>query len=94
MKTLEKNKGIVIAVIVFALVIFAYNTFKADIFPEPQTRENIGADLVELYAGLQSVTLNKEVFSSPLYASLSDFSVDLGVAEVGRLNPFNTIGRD
>lgn len=94
MKSLNNNKGTVVAIVVFALLFSVYNIFKADLMPVFVPQENIGADVVELYAGLQSVTLNKELLASPLYRALVDSSTEIAPQPTGRPNPFSVIGVD
>src|SRR5687767_14893182 len=81
MKALEKNKGIVIAVVVFVMVIVAYNMFfKADPLlevPVVSPAVEQGSDIVELYDSLQAVTFEEHVFSSSVYRSLVDFSTPI-----------------
>lgn len=94
MKTLVKNKGILVAVLVFTLVMSLYNMFKVDLVPAETPPENIGSDLVELFVSLEGVSLESDFLSSPLYNALSDFSEELEPQSAGRSNPFNEIGRD
>jgi hypothetical protein len=104
MKSLEKNKSVVIAVIIFVMVMFAYRTFfkPADLPPvdfgafpaEVEANQVAGRELVELFNVLRSVTLRQELFASPLYRSLVDFSVELVPQQPGRSNPFAQIGND
>lgn len=94
MKFLIKNKGTLVAVLVFVLVMAAFNYFKADLIPVLAPQQNIGSDVVELFAVLENVNFTSDVFSSPLYRSLNDFSTALIPQPTGRSNPFNIIGRD
>lgn len=83
--------------IVVALIGFgAYKMFFA---PDPSleitaTDENVGADVLELNASLQSVTLDRTLFSSTAFTSLVDFSTALPKQAQGRNNPFASIGSD
>src|SRR3989344_5139146 len=98
MKTLVKNKVTLGAIAIFILAIFSYNVFlnpTADLsVPGESSASSIGDDLVKLHGELQAVTLNREIFSSPSYLLLTDFSTDIPQQEVGRPNPFNAIGQD
>lgn len=97
MKTFIKNKGILTAVAIFILVMFLYNFFlKSDTILTSSTSQasNIGDDLLKIHKELQTVTLNREVFSFPEYLSLIDFSVTVPQQAIGRSNPFDIIGRD
>lgn len=94
MKSLAKNKGTILAVVIFALLMSVYNFFKADLVPLVTPSEPVGSDLVELFADLQSVSLDQSFLSSPLYTSLIDSNIELLPQPKGRPNPFNPIGRD
>jgi hypothetical protein len=102
MKFLEKNKSTVIAVILFVMVIFLYKTFfKSEELPPiegfpvaVEPTQIAGRELVELFNVLQSVKLSQDLFASPLYKSLYDFSVELAPQQPGRSNPFAQIGND
>lgn len=92
MKTLAKNKTTLVAIALFMMIIYVYNLFKSD--TQLIAPVNVGEDIVELFARLEQVTLNQELFSSPLYRNLNDHSVELVPEPTGRTNPFNPIGRD
>ncbi|MFH1473074.1 MAG: hypothetical protein ABIF06_01515 [bacterium] len=97
MKLLFKNKTILLAFLIFILVLFFYSSFLKS---EPQgfvideSVKDIGADLVETYNDLQSVTLNQKLFSSQAYTRLIDFGTNIPERPAGRTNPFDLIGRD
>ncbi len=85
------------ALTIFILVMFFYNLFlkpDAVLIPSESSTSSIGNDLLKIQRELQSVTLNREVFSSPGYLLLIDFSTTIPQQAVGRLNPFDIIGRD
>ncbi|MEK7187120.1 MAG: hypothetical protein AAB690_02385 [Patescibacteria group bacterium] len=97
LKSLAKNKSVLLAILLIILVFFVYNSFfKTDLanFTLDQSVKNIGADIVKTYSNLQSVTLDQKLFSSPGYINLADFSVSISSQPVGRTNPFDLIGRD
>lgn len=96
MKSLEKHKVTIIAIIVFIAAIYLYNTFlkgESIVTPDDGAAQTVGADLIALTDKLRSVTLNAELFSSPLYKALNDFSVSIPEQPIGRTNPFEIIGR-
>ena len=96
MKTFKKYKKIIIAVLALIAVLFVYNSFfkKAPQAELPGESANVGADIVELFASLERVVLDRDLFNSPLYRSLMDWSINIPPQPVGRLNPFESIGRD
>lgn len=93
---LNKNKTLIVTVIVFVAALWVYSSFVKPTLTTPtntSTRE-VGSDILALYASLQSVTLDQSLFSSPLYRNLVDFSTPLASQPVGRTNPFGTIGAE
>ena len=96
MKTLIANKGTLVSIIVFIMVIFLYNLFKSETVSVPNelSASNIGNDLLKIHRELQRVTFDQTLFSSPSYLGLIDFSVSIPQQVVGRPNPFDVIGRD
>lgn len=96
MKALERNKGIVVAVLVFAMAILIYNYFfKPSVVAVESGAEaqNIGNDVVELSEGLGKVKFDQSLFAQPAYRSLVDWSPALQNQPVGRSNPFAPIGQ-
>lgn len=95
MKFLKANKGIVIAIIVFLVLIGIYKLFIAnnEITDSSIEAQNIGADIIELNASIERVNLNPELFSSTAYRRLVDFSSVIPSQPVGRINPFDLFGR-
>jgi hypothetical protein len=97
MELLQKNKSLIIGVIILGAAFFAYANFfkpEAGSTSADLSAEEIGSDVLALYASLQSVSLDQSLFSSPLYRNLQDFSTTLSSQPVGRTNPFDIIGRD
>ncbi len=96
MKSLEKNKSAVYAIIVFAAAIIAYNYLwksSQEAATQGISAENIGNDVVLLNTSLQAVTLDQSVFSTPEYRSLTDWAPFLTAQPSGRNNPFAPIGQ-
>ncbi len=96
MKSLEKNKTLIIALVIFILAIIAYNVF---LKPTQNTidaglaTQGIGNDVVALNQSLQSATLDQSLFSSSSYRGLMDFSTVIPQQPTGRPNPFDIIGQ-
>lgn len=96
MNYLKKNKSIIIAIVVFGLFIWIYSSFfkSSDTGTSTtQSAQEVGGDVLDLYASLQAVKLDQTLFSTALYRHLVDFSTDIPLQPVGRANPFDTIGR-
>lgn len=96
MKSLEKNKSVVIAVVVFLAAILAYNTFfKADqaIITEGDAAQAVGNDVLALSQSLDTIQFDTSLFSSAAYRSLLNFSPTLVSQPVGRANPFAPLGQ-
>lgn len=97
MKTLLANKGILGIIAIFIIAMFIYNLlFKPETVSVPNelTASSVGNDLLKMHEDLKKITFDQTIFSSSGYLFLNDFSVDIPQQSVGRLNPFNLIGRD
>ncbi len=96
MKSLEKNKGTIIALILFALVMVFYQVFfKAEeaVVDQGASAAAVGNDIIALGRSLDDVTLDLTLFNSPLYRALVDFSPNLVPQPVGRSHPFDPVGK-
>ena len=97
METIIKSKGILGIVAIFIILMFMYNLFLKPEFtsevPEPPA-SSIGNELLKTREQLQEVTFDQTLFTSIGYLQLIDFGTDVPAQATGRLNPFNTIGRD
>jgi Tfp pilus assembly protein PilO len=96
MNSLQKHKQMIIAVVVFLVVIVAYNYLwkgSQDSLDQGTSAQNIGNDVVSLNQKLQAVTLDQTLFSSAEYTSLSDWSPVLSQGPIGRIDPFAPIGQ-
>ncbi len=97
MNVLEKNKSIIIAVVVFMVAILAYNYLwksTQEIATEGITAQNIGNDVVDLNQKLHAVTLEQSVFNTPEYRSLTDWNPNFNInSPHGRSDPFAPIGQ-
>jgi hypothetical protein len=92
MKTLNENKNSLIALVVVVLVFAGYKYFFGGqpVILDPAS-QNIGNDVVELNQRLQTVNLDRTIFSSPGYRALIDFSTVVQDQPKGRPNPFDQI---
>lgn len=96
MKSLEKNKPVVYAILVFAAVIIGYNYLvksSQEASLSGINAQNIGNDVVELNKSLQAVVLDQSIFTSAEYKTLTDWSPVLTPQPQGRPNPFAPIGQ-
>lgn len=82
-------------VVLLLLAFFAYSIiFKSDGAPvatEPQVE---GENIVEIADELSNITFKQDLFSTPGYKALVDFSAVLPTEQPGRRNPFDTLGRE
>ena len=93
----QKNKNSIIAVAVILLALWGYKTFfKSESVATSANvaADQVGSEVLDLSASLQSVMLDQTLFSSPLYKHLTDFSSAIPTQPSGRPNPFDIIGRD
>lgn len=96
MISLNNNKPIVYAILVFCAAIMAYNYLlksSQESATEGITVEGIGNDVVTLDHSLASVTLDQSVFSSAAYRSLTDWAPAPSTSVSGRNDPFAPIGQ-
>lgn len=96
--TISKNKILLIALVVVAVIGFYLFKGKA---PEPlATVEEggpggIGQELVVELNRLRALqNINTDIFKDPAYTSLQDFTQTVLVQPVGRVNPFAPVGSD
>ncbi|MEX0919314.1 MAG: hypothetical protein WDZ64_01010 [Parcubacteria group bacterium] len=97
MDIIRKNKGIILGLIIFSVAFFGYNTFlKSDgaFVLETPSSSGTGAELLKISQDLKEATLSQELFSSPRFIMLVDFTATVPLTSVGRSNPFNLIGAD
>jgi hypothetical protein len=96
-KALEKNKSIVISVVIFVVAILAYNYLwkgSQEIATQGITVQNIGNDVVDLNNKLQAVTLDQGIFTTVEYRSLTDWNSSFtNNSPRGRIDPFAQIGQ-
>ncbi|MBX4181675.1 hypothetical protein KW807_02310 [Candidatus Parcubacteria bacterium] len=93
MEIINKNKGVIALAFILAIGYFAYKTFFPATLDVNKPAAN-GERLIKLAGELERVNFDQELFSSPGYIFLSDFSAEVAPQPAGRTNPFNPIGRD
>lgn len=96
--TPSTQKWILTALILSALGYVVYST----VFSQPEIvygedgvpliTEVVGRDIIMIADKLDSININKNVFSSPLFTELKDISTPLTPETQGRPNPFVKIG--
>lgn len=101
MQQLRTNKKLLFILAAVA-AFFAYTFFFKSDGPAPLlsgekpllSQQNIkGRELLTVLLSLNNIRLDEEVFSSPLFTSLEDFSIALpDSGTTGRDNPFAPIG--
>jgi len=95
----SNTKKIVIWGVILVLVLFS--VYFVWLRPAPQKAtvdefgnliesQTVGQDLVSLLAELQAVKLDTNLFDSPAFVGLTDFTTDLGKEPQGRNNPFQS----
>ncbi|MHB0977852.1 MAG: hypothetical protein ACYC1K_00355 [Minisyncoccota bacterium] len=95
MKALKNNMGALITIAVLLVLFFVYQSFfKPNInsVASGSVDQNVGQDVVALYTTLQAVDLDQNLFTTPAYKNLVDFSTVLQDQPKGRRNPFDLIG--
>lgn len=100
MQSILKYKKIIIAVLVFLVGFFVYNSFfKPDTELDGLLVQNVstssqseagiaGREIIALLADIQKITLDKSIFESVVFRSLEDFSIPIEPEPKGRVNPF------
>ncbi len=95
MKALKNNIGALITIIVLIVLFFVYQSFfklNINLAVSGSVDQNVGQDVVALYTTLQAVDLDQNLFTTPAYKNLIDFSTALQDQPKGRRNPFDLIG--
>lgn len=96
MKKKNTLRNIIILVVVLALLWLLYTTFfgSSDIAILDQGAGSVGADLVVTFNKLERIKFDSNLFTTPSYSSLVDFSIDIPPQPISRPNPFAAIGRN
>lgn len=95
MTSLFKSKGFLTLVALFVLGMFIYNFFLKSNAPVAQNESTlaVGKELLKLSDDLSKAQLSQGLFTLPGYVFLTDFSAPIPLEPLGRVNPFDTIGR-
>ena len=97
MDFIKKYKIVLIVVGLLIVGFFLYSTFfvsdKVVEVTSEEVVQNVDTDLIALLATLRGITLNGELFASPVFRGLVDFSQALRPEDTGRDNPFAPLGR-
>lgn len=95
MTALFKSKGFLGLVFLFVLGMFVYNFFLKPAAPAPEDDSAlvVGKELLKLSDDLSKAQLSQALFSLPGYVYLTDFSAPVPQEPLGRVNPFDAIGR-
>jgi hypothetical protein len=59
-------------------------------FTVTDASSSVGADVLNLLNQIQSLQINTTLFQSPVYQSLTDFTVQVPTEPIGKSNPFAT----
>ncbi len=94
----KTQKLLVAIVCLLVLAFLGYRLYTAPASEEVAsvnfTTEAASQDILTLVEKLEAISIDKSVFSSPIFTSLVDFTVPLLPEAQGRSNPFAPIGSD
>lgn len=101
MDFLKQNQTAILAVVIIIIAFFAYSYFftgkeaNNSVLQEEQVSTVAPADqdLISLLLELKSITLDESIFQNPAFKGLQDFSQELVIEPVGRVNPFAPFGQ-
>lgn len=63
-------------------------------FTLPSEESPVGSDILLLTSKIERIQINPDVFSTPLFRNLKDFSAGINPESQSRPNPFSPIGVD
>ncbi|MBY0473094.1 hypothetical protein K2Q00_02295 [Patescibacteria group bacterium] len=97
MKSLTQNKTLLGVIILAAFLIlgFLFYSWSSPSLGTANTNSDsgqMGQALLITLAGLNTIRLNGEIFTDPVFISLTDFGVVIPSQPTGRRNPFLPIG--
>ncbi|MBU6431196.1 MAG: hypothetical protein KGJ58_02215 [Patescibacteria group bacterium] len=99
-----KNNKVTLLILLIIAAFVGYNYFlkkdkptNGDLAVESQQQDQngqpaIGKDLMAALFKLKSLTIDDTFFKDPIFNSLTDFTVQIAPQEVGRNNPFSSVG--
>lgn len=97
-----KNNKVILLVLLIILAFVGYRYFfkkdqNSDSSLVAESSQNsgqtiVGGDLLISLSKLKSLTLDTSFFNDAVFNGLSDFSVPIVSQEIGRNNPFSSIG--
>lgn len=91
------TRNITVIVILLVVAVTVYFYFQGGSAPagagsllesSPSTVQNVGSAELALLSQIQSLKIDTSLFTTPAYATLQDYSVDIPSQTVGRPNPF------
>jgi len=93
----QNNKNILITVIILIIGFYIFKYFKGATSPAESLDSSVvsaGRDVVDLSNSIKNATLDSSLFSIPTYKALQDFSTEITLQPIGRVNPFSPIGSE
>lgn len=90
-KFIEKNKGIIVTILLLLIVMYGYNFFAPDVPTTAGLAPASGEALLRMSQEIQSVNFEQNLFTTPGYRLLIDFSTEVIPDIPGRINPFASI---
>ncbi|OGZ04181.1 MAG: hypothetical protein A2648_01180 [Candidatus Lloydbacteria bacterium RIFCSPHIGHO2_01_FULL_41_20] len=101
---IQKRKNIIIGILIFAVSFFIYTFFFKSEGPSDVLTKKVsalsqedtkGKDLLAVLLNLNNIRLDESIFSSRLFTSLQDFTINLPkTGTTGRVNPFAPISSE
>jgi hypothetical protein len=94
MKALLQNKLLLLTATVALIAMFGYRSFVGTMpVSNGESALVVGQDLLTLSNQLSEASLSQDIFSTPGYRFLTDFSVPVPNQTFGRNNPFDEFGQ-
>lgn len=93
MELILRNKGLTAGLMIVAVTFLFFGYFTQAQVEPPAESNSVGADLISLSQQLTRANLSTAVFSAPEYLFLTDFSSPIPEEPLGRINPFEALGR-